>query len=81
MFKATSKIDPTQVYAIKCISKKTLSPEDYKAIKHEAGILQEISHPNIVKYHTQHSDEDFFYMVLEYCPNGELFYSSKFDKD
>ena len=35
-------------------------------------ILCELDHPNIVKYYETFEDAKFLYLVMEYCPGGEL---------
>jgi len=32
-----------------------------------------VDHPNIVKYYSTYEDESYLYLVMEYCPRGELF--------
>ena len=80
VYEASSKSDSSTIFAIKCIKKEYLNKEAFDDIKNEAAVLLEISHPNIVNYHSHHADETHFYMVMEYCPNGELTDNHKFDK-
>lgn len=35
--------------------------------------LRKLDSPNVVKYHEFFEDEENFYLVMEYCPGGELF--------
>jgi len=39
----------------------------------EVAILQKLDHPNIVKYYETYEDIRFLYLVMQYCPHGELF--------
>jgi calcium-dependent protein kinase len=32
-----------------------------------------LDHPNIVKYYETYDDDNYIYMVMEYCSGGELF--------
>lgn len=58
------------------ISKKKLDN-----IKQEITIHRMLDHPNIVKLIESFEDEQNFYMVLEYCPVGELYsYINKFKR-
>jgi serine/threonine protein kinase len=81
-------VDPATAlqYAIKIIKKKYASnPERYRdLVANEAGHIQEISHPNIVNLvmtneaglYTRKGDRGSYtcsYIVMELCPNGELF--------
>jgi len=36
-------------------------------IAEEAIILATLSHPNIIKYYDSFRDEEFFYIITEYC--------------
>lgn len=36
-------------------------------------ILTTLDHPNIVKYYQTYEDTKYMYLVMEYCPGGELF--------
>lgn len=81
IFHAISNADATQEFAIKLIDKSKLTPQKMSEVKNEAGVLIELSHPNIVDYHSHHTDENFLYLVMEYCPNGQLLDSYKFDED
>lgn len=35
--------------------------------------LKKLDSPNIVKYYETYEDEEYVYLVMEYCPGGELF--------
>lgn len=59
--------------AIKVISKQKLSKEEIDALYDEVAILQNLDHPNIVKYHETYDDVKFIYLVMELCSGGELF--------
>ena len=67
-------VPPTQV-AIKLIKKDQLgsNPSRMAKIRREVSILQQLSHPNIVKLHKMEESERHFGIVLEYASGGELF--------
>jgi len=44
-----------------------------KAILDEIAIIKELDHPNIVKYYETYQNDEFLYIVMEYCPGGDLF--------
>jgi len=68
-----NKKDKTQ-WAIKCIDTKSLiAQEDKDALETEVEILQQVSHPNIIKLKEVFDTKKVFYMVLEVCAGGELF--------
>ena len=47
--------------------------EELNDIKQEVMMLQNLDHPHIVKYYESYDDSKYFYLVMEYCPGGELF--------
>ncbi len=69
---AENKADNSYKVAIKVITKSKLSPEEIDALHVEVSILQNVDHPNIVKYYETYEDDRFIYLVMENCPNGEL---------
>jgi calcium-dependent protein kinase len=44
--------------------------------------LKRLDSPNIVKYYETYEDDNYVYLVMEYCSGGELFdlISSKLEK-
>lgn len=42
-------------------------------MKLEVIYLRKLDSPNIVKYYETYEDEKYVYLVMEYCPGGELF--------
>ena len=63
-----------KIYAMKIISKaKVVQYNQQEHIINEKKILAEIDHPFIVGLVASFKDAEFLYMVLEYCPGGELF--------
>lgn len=69
---AVCKADKTK-WAVKVIEKKSLNPEDEKALKTEVDILGCLNHPNIVQLKETFNSSACFYMVMELCTGGELF--------
>ena len=43
-------------------------------VQSERNILIKVNHPFIVKMHHAFQDPDHLYMLLDYCPGGELFF-------
>jgi calcium-dependent protein kinase len=42
-------------------------------LKNEVVYLRKLDSPNIVKYYETYEDEEYVYLVMEYCPGAELF--------
>ncbi|CAD8061413.1 unnamed protein product [Paramecium primaurelia] len=62
------------VFALKIIKKQTvIEHEMSEQLAREIVIQSKLSHPNIVKMFGQSYDQQYIYMMLEYCNNGELF--------
>jgi len=72
VFLAESITDSNFKVAIKAITKKKIITE-LKAILDEIAIIKELDHPNIVKYYETYQNDEFLYIVMEYCPGGDLF--------
>ena len=72
MFLSHSIEDPSFQVAIKVLNKAKLGNK-IEDIKNEVKILHSLDHPNIVKYYETYDDKKYIYLVMEYCPNGELF--------
>ena len=61
-------------FAIKIMQKsKIINKEDLKRIEREIQILKGLNHPNVIKIHKIEEDSKKFYIIMEYCENGELF--------
>ena len=62
-----------QKYAIKCIKREGLTPEDIEALTAEVTILKQMDHPNIMILYDFFTEEKYYYLVTEYMAGGELF--------
>jgi len=62
-------------WAVKCIDRSKLEPEDEEALKTEVQILFPLRHPHIVTMREVFDTPRYFYMVLEVMTRtgGELF--------
>ncbi len=61
-----------QEVAIKEISMKTFSNETLYNVSREYMILKDMSHINIIKFHTFFTYNENFYIVMDYARGGEL---------
>jgi hypothetical protein len=59
-------------YAVKTLHKKSIKVEEYKQVKEEILVMQELDHPNILRLHEYYEDESFIFLVSELCNGGEL---------
>ncbi|KAJ3491115.1 hypothetical protein NLI96_g921 [Meripilus lineatus] len=61
------------IRAIKIINKKQISKSQSVYLRREFNIHNEMSeHPNVVKLYRAFEDNDYAYLVLEYCAGGDL---------
>lgn len=68
------EIETKTIYAIKAVAKASLgSKEDQNRFQREIDSMAVMRHENIVQLYNFFSDETNFYMVMDYCPNGELY--------
>ena len=59
--------------AMKVIKKDKDNELDEQEIRNEIDILKKLSHPNIVKIYEFYISENHYYIITEYCKDGELF--------
>lgn len=64
-------------FAVKVINKNCLDFDTEDKIYNEPNALLQLSHPNIVKYHSTYEDTSKIYFVMEFCPS-ELFDTKNF---
>ena len=61
-------------YACKCVSRKQLVAQGvFLRFDQEVRVLQALNHPNILKIIELIFDEEYIYVITEYCPYGDLF--------
>jgi len=67
------KIDTQQIYAVKCLNKQHLLKHKqlHYAIS-ECKIMKSLKHPFTLQIHYAFQTPRNLYMVLDYCPNGDL---------
>ena len=63
-------------YALKTISKETLTTQKFNHIKSEIEILSNLDHPNIVNYYCTFETPSNFNILMEYFGNNNSFYKS-----
>ena len=59
--------------AIKIINKKLVTSIDRQQVKTEIDILKIAKHPNIIKLYDVFENENYIYIIMEYCAGGDLF--------
>ena len=60
-------------FAMKIIKKRKSKSNDEKEILNEIEILKKLDHPKILKIIDFYSTNKKYYILTEYCPEGELF--------
>ena len=69
----TTKKGSNQKFATKKFEREEIEKtEAMKYLKNEIIILQNLKHPNIVKFEDVKKTKKHFYIVMEYCNGGEL---------
>ena len=61
-----------QKVAIKIMSKKNMDKSDMELAKVEIDILKISQHPNIIKLYDVFENEQYIYIIMEYCSGGDL---------
>uniref|UniRef100_A0A0R3T0T1 Non-specific serine/threonine protein kinase n=1 Tax=Rodentolepis nana TaxID=102285 RepID=A0A0R3T0T1_RODNA len=73
--KTTKSPDKDKFYAMKVLKKAKLIRNEKNTVHtvSERNILQMLKHPFLVRLHYAFQNRSNLYIVLEYCPGGELF--------
>ncbi|KRX00795.1 Protein kinase-like domain [Pseudocohnilembus persalinus] len=67
------KKDDGKIYALKALKKKQLIlKKQLKYAVTEANVLKMCNHPFVLKLHYAFQTPNYMYLVLEYCPGGDL---------
>ena len=67
--------------AVKMFRKdRSLSESEKNHINNEIQVLKKLDHPNIIRLYEFFEDSDMFYIVMEHCGGGELFFQIIKDK-
>lgn len=61
------------IRAMKKIKRYSNNIEDFNETKNEIETLKKMDHPNIVKIFDYYMDDDYYYLITEFCENGELY--------
>ena len=61
------------IVAIKIIDKLSLTKDSVSRIVGESKMMRQLVHPNIAVILDFIQDENYFYMILEYCAGGDLY--------
>ncbi|CAD7955358.1 unnamed protein product [Amoebophrya sp. A120] len=62
------------VFALKIMKNADVLSGNLTAqVEREIGIQRSCNHENVLRLHADFKDENCTYMLLEYCPNGELY--------
>lgn len=62
-----------EVAAVKCISMKLVSdPYMAESLKKEISVMKQLTSPNVVKMYDVEGDKETTYIILEFCPDGDL---------
>ena len=59
--------------AIKIMNKKKMDSSDIELMRTEIEILKICQHPNIIRLYDIFENIDYIYIIMEYCPGGDLF--------
>jgi serine/threonine protein kinase len=68
----TNKIDKSFKVAIKVLDKEKIG-QNIELIIDEVATLNDLDHPNIVKYFETYNDNKYIYLVMEYIKGMPLF--------
>ena len=72
VYKCRSIKEEEKEFAIKVIDLKKFKTSNLKLIENEILVHKNLNHPNILKCYDVYRNLDFFYIITEYCPHGDL---------
>ena len=79
--KLSKLISTNEMFAIKILNKEKLKAQTKTSSINEIEILSKLNHPNIIHVEKILEDEINYYIIMEYCSDGELFdYIVKLEK-
>ncbi|XP_042409487.1 serine/threonine-protein kinase ATG1-like isoform X1 [Zingiber officinale] len=64
-------VKTSELVAVKVIS-LTEGEEGYDDIRGEIEMLQQCSHPNVVRYFGSYQGEEYLWIIMEYCGGGSI---------
>ena len=59
--------------AVKVLNKNNMDSSDFELVRTEIEILKICQHPYIIKLYDIFENIDYIYIIMEYCPGGDLF--------
>ena len=62
-----------QYVAIKVLDKQKVPKNDLERFTREMQILISLNHPNIIQVNEILENKSYYYIVMEYCAEGDLF--------
>ncbi|CBZ29410.1 putative protein kinase [Leishmania mexicana MHOM/GT/2001/U1103] len=60
------------LFVVKEVGMSRMSRKERDEARHECTVLQQLQHPNIVRYVEQFENNNNLYIVMEYCDGGDL---------
>lgn len=72
VYKAHKNRGKYEVVAIKCIKISSLSSRSRENLINEVNILKRINHQHVVSMRELTWDANYIFLILEYCPGGNL---------
>lgn len=67
-----SKKQTDETYVMKAVAIHGLSNTERSEAFREAQLLQSISHDNVVAYIESWDDDNYLYVIMQYCRDGDL---------
>jgi len=73
VYRATSKADKNQEYAVKEIEKKLLKQEEKEFLLSETSVMKVLDHPNMIKLIDTIETKTNIYIITEIVKDGDMF--------
>lgn len=72
VYKAVHINNVDERYAIKVINLKKFKASNLAMLESEIEVHRTLTHPNIVQFYDAYKTENYYYIITEYCPHGDL---------
>lgn len=77
MYRVKNRLNGLE-YGLKVVDKAGLKrPMQLQRLLTEINLQKSLTHPNVLRLYHSFEDQDSYYLVLEFCPGGELFHYIK----
>lgn len=72
VYKANHISNSEDRYAIKVINLKKFKASNISMLESQIEVHRTLSHPNVVQFYDAYKTQNYYYIITQYCPHGDL---------